>query len=294
MLGRFAPSPTGVLHLGSLMAAVASYLNVASVGGRWWIRIDDLDTPRVVAGSTAHILSSLESLGFEWAGVIYQSQRTDYYVQALHQLQQQGMIYGCDCSRATIVQRVGRTGCYDNHCRDLHLPLVNPQAWRVRVPADRITEVDGIQGEYGFDWSSLGDMLVRRSDAVIAYHLACAVDDADFGVTEVVRGADLLTATPPQRYLQHCLGLTSHSYEHHPVLFSPQGIKYSKASQAPAIDTAHPAEQLYRVLRLLGQNPPSALRHATRDDCWHWAKQYWQLSHIPNTLAVSETPQYAG
>lgn len=287
-LGRFAPSPTGVLHLGSLMAAVASYLNVKAVAGQWLVRIDDLDTPRVVAGSDQQILRVLDVLGFEWTSAVWQSQRTAVYAQALTELVDQGRVYACDCSRAQCVQRMGRSGCYDNHCRHhllssssaLRQAQAQHRAIRLVSPETQLRYHDLIQGDYDYDWSVFGDVILCRADGFYSYHLACAVDDADFGVTEVVRGYDLLLSTPPQQIIQQALAKVSPDYAHYPILLSERGIKLSKASNAPAVDLSQPAALLHQVLCLLQQAPPMELRTAELSDLWAWAIANWQLSRI--------------
>ncbi len=298
--GRFAPSPTGQLHLGSLMAAVASYLNVKAVAGQWLVRIDDLDTPRVVTGSDQQLIKVLEVLGFEWDGVVWQSQRLAVYEQALANLVHQGLVYACDCSRAQCVQRMGRSGCYDNHCRHrllssslaLRQAQAAHQAIRLISPETQQAYHDLIQGKYEYDWSALGDVILCRADGIYSYHLACAVDDADFGMTEVVRGYDLLHSTPPQRVIQQYLAKASPDYAHYPILLSEQGVKLSKASNAPAVDVAQPVALLYQVLCLLEQAPPKELRTAELSDLWAWAIAHWQLSPI-SALSHIQMPSHS-
>ena len=291
-IGRFAPSPTGVLHLGSLMAATASYLNVKSVGGRWLVRIDDLDTPRVVAGSADAILQTLEGFGFEWDGLIWQSNRLALYQSAFEHLVSQSMVYACHCSRAQVLQRVGKSGVYDNHCRQLgnyisrNSVLSQHQSLRLIAPHHQVIYQDDIQDNYVYDWASIGDPVLRRADHIWSYHLACAVDDADFGITEVIRGYDLLNSTPPQIYIQQQLGYTSPHYAHYPILLSEQNIKFSKASHAPAVDVSVPAETLYQVLVLLGQSPPSTLANESLTIVWDWAVNHWKLVFVPKIASV--------
>lgn len=276
------------------MAAVASYLNVKSVGGQWLLRIDDLDTPRVVAGSAEQIVTTLQAFGMYPDAIIWQSQRLPIYRQALAGLAQAGVLYACLCSRAQIVQRVGRSGCYDNYCRhqvvrsaqDVQDAINAGYALRLLAPSKGVVYQDGIQGQYRYDWGHVGDPLVFRADGIVGYHLACAVDDADFGLTEVVRGQDLLASTPAQRLIQQTLGLSSPSYAHYPIVLSCEGVKLSKASRAPAVDSTRPTMALHQVLSLLGQTPPSALFVASLDDLWAWAMMQWQIARIPNVSIV--------
>ena len=221
MTGRFAPSPTGPLHFGSLVTAVASYFDARSKGGKWLVRMEDLDTPRVVPGADADILRTLERFGLEWDGpVLYQSTRIDAYREALEQLRRDGHAYPCSCTRTTVEPCTCTSG----------------PRWRVR--------------------STLGDrgenFTVLRADGIFAYQLAVVVDDAYQGITDVVRGADLLDSTPRQIHLQKLLGLPSPTYRHVPVVVNEKGEKLSKQTLAPALDLTKRAEQLDAALRFLG------------------------------------------
>lgn len=222
IVGRFAPTPSGPLHFGSLVAAVASYLDARSRGGRWLVRMEDIDTPRVVPGAADDILETLERFGFEWDGpVLYQSTRIDAYREALEQLKRAGAVYPCSCSRTTTAPCTCTSG----------------PRWRVRFPGD--------------------DFTVLRADGIFAYQLAVVVDDAYQGITDVVRGADLLDSTPRQIHLQKLLGFPTPRYVHVPVVTNEKGEKLSKQTLAPALDVNAAPELLKAALRFLGQNVPA-------------------------------------
>lgn len=280
--GRFAPSPTGDLHLGSLVAATASYLNIKQQQGRWLLRMDDIDTPRVVSGSQERICRQLEAYGFEWDKLIVQSQRLPHYEDALVKLRQQGLIYECDCTRKHVQQRLGTSGCYDNFCRYRQLAGTARSSIRLITPKTAWTWHDAIQGAQTLDWhSQSGDFIVKRADAIWAYHLVAAVDDSNDGITEVIRGADLISATAPQQYLQQCLTRPSPRYGHHPLIRNAQThIKLSKASQAPAIKTEEAVSNLFQVLDFLNQQPPAELKAASLAELWQWAIAHWSLEKI--------------
>ena len=257
VVGRFAPSPTGPLHFGSVVSAVASYLDARAQGGRWLLRIDDLDPPRIEAGATHSILATLEALALEWDGaVLYQSTRGAAYAQALAQLQAAGMVYRCRCSRKEI-----GAGPYPGHCR--HADLAGDDgrlAWRVRVDDEAIVVTDLLQGTYRQSLGShCGDFVVRRADAVFAYHLAVVVDDAWSCVTQITRGSDLLESTPRQIHLQRLLGLPTPRYAHLPVVLDTQGEKLSKQTYAPSVAPADAGRMLFHALAFLGCAPPPAL-----------------------------------
>lgn len=256
--GRFAPSPTGPLHLGSLVAAVGSYLAARAAGGRWLVRIDDLDPPRTVLGAADAQLRALEAYGLHWDGVVvYQSQRTAAYQAALDRLAGAGHTFPCGCSR-TDVEAVSSDGIYPGTCRPGLPPGRPARSIRVRVPAEPVSFVDRLLGEQCHDLKkACGDFVVRRADGLCAYQLAVVVDDLAGGVTEVVRGADLLASTGRQVHLYRCLGATPPDYAHLPVVVSAAGEKLSKACGAAPIPTSSPAREatLHRLLTALGQAP---------------------------------------
>lgn len=224
--GRFAPSPTGPLHLGSLVAAVASYLDAKAHQGEWLVRMEDVDLPRCIPGADTEILRALEALGLHWDGpVLYQTQRTGAYERALFELRARDLAYPCTCSRREAGER------YPGTCRQGPTQPGRPVAWRVR-------------GE--------DDFVVKRSDGLFAYQLAVVVDDAFQGITDVVRGADLEDSTPRQNWLQRALGYPVPRYLHIPVVTNEQGEKLSKQTKAPALDLTRVEEQLNAALRFLG------------------------------------------
>lgn len=280
--GRFAPSPTGDLHLGSLVAATASYLNVKQSLGRWLLRMDDIDTPRVVPSSQDTIYRQLESYGFEWDKVIIQSQRLSLYQDALADLTHKGLVYTCDCTRRQIQQRLHQSGVYDNFCRHRQLVRHAQQSLRLLTPEVPWSWQDSIQGAQSFDWQSQsGDFIVKRADGIWAYHLVAAVDDSDEGISEVIRGADLISSTAPQQYLQACLKRSSPSYGHHPLILDEHSsIKLSKASHAPAITAEAAVTNLIKVLTFLNQQPPAELTSASLTELWQWAIRHWSIEKI--------------
>lgn len=275
VVGRFAPSPTGDLHLGSLVAATASYLSAKRQQGKWIVRIDDLDSPRVVFGCDKKILRTLEAFGFEWDFLIYQSQRLDIYQQALLKLQSSNHIYTCICSRKELKSRSILYPIYDRHCRELRLTeTLKKHSYRLKTPLNGgLSWQDKIQGKQRTNWQSdVDDFIVKRSDGIYAYHLACAVDDVDFGITEVIRGVDLLSSSAPQQLIQQLLGKTSPQYGHHDLIVDKAtGIKLSKASGAPALNTNNAVKQLMLAFTFLGIKPPIALESAPIVELWRWA-----------------------
>lgn len=278
VVGRFAPSPSGPLHFGSVVSAVASFLDVRAQGGRWLVRIDDLDPPRIEAGAAACILATLEALALRWDGaVVYQSARSDAYAQALARLGETGQVYVCRCSRKDI-----GLGPYPGTCRTANWPLAGAAgAWRVRVDDQAICVTDCIQGDYVQNLSQhCGDFVVRRADGVYAYHLAAVVDDAWSGVTQITRGSDLLESTPRQVHLQRLLGLPSPRYAHLPVVLDADGAKLSKQTYAPAVDASSAPRALFEALNFLGFLPPSELLGAASDELLAWALPVWRLSAL--------------
>ncbi len=285
--GRFAPSPTGLLHFGSLVAAVASYLDARHAGGDWLIRMEDIDRPREVPGSADAIIAALDTLGFEWnESIVRQSERTDLYQEALDRLLQDGAAYPCSCSRSEILAATGPAAPgdelrYPGWCRnDVRGP--NRQlAYRLRVPDGLLSFDDRIQGHVSIDVSAqVGDFVVRRRDGLFAYQLAVVVDDAGQGITHVVRGADLLHSAPRQMILQRRLALPTPTYAHLPVATDASGVKLSKSAGAAAIDLSQPSQELWRALRFLRQQPPVDLREADTATLWEWAKEHWRLAPL--------------
>ena len=291
--GRFAPSPTGPLHLGSLIAAVASFLEARTRGGRWLVRMEDLDKTREMAGAAEDILHTLEVFGFEWdEDVVYQSQRYEAYELAFKQLQAEGFVYPCGCSRKEIADSISQNPAlkgldglvYPGTCREGLIAGKSPRAWRVRTDNAAITFQDAIQGHYSHDLSRVvGDFVLKRADGFYAYQLAVVVDDAWQDITHVVRGADLLDSTSRQIYLQQLLGFETPSYAHVPAATNATGEKLSKQTLAPALNKQNPAKDLWQALDFLGQNPPPELQLVSPAEAWQWAKQHWDASKIPHT-----------
>lgn len=279
--GRFAPSPTGPLHFGSLIAAVGSYLRARSQHGQWLLRIEDIDPPREQPGASEAIIRCLDSYGFEWDGPIrFQHSRLDAFAATLEQLVAEGKVFHCACPRKSLLSQP----IYPGNCRDGLPAGRSARAVRLRVEHDELCFHDRLQGRYCQQLRhEVGDFIVRRGDGLIAYQLAVVVDDADQGITEVVRGCDLLDNTPRQIYLQQQLGLPTPNYLHLPLATDAQGKKLSKQSYAPALDLAHPEPALYQALVFLGQHPPAELQRAPLRELWSWALTHWQLDRVPAT-----------
>lgn len=294
--GRFAPSPTGPLHFGSLVAAVASYLDVRSRGGTWFVRIEDLDPPREIAGAADDILRTLEACGLEWDGpIIYQSQRHERYALALARLQQAGCVYPCGCTRREVADSAlhgidGRV--YPGTCR-AGLPAGRKaRAWRVRTAADPIAFIDELQGPQRQNTErQVGDFILRRGDGLYAYQLAVVVDDAEQEITRVVRGADLLHSTARQIYLQRLLGMPTPAYLHVPVAVNALGEKLSKQTLAEPIDERAAGTTLIRVLRFLGQSAPAGSERANPGEILAWARQHWNPQNLPRAQSAAASPE---
>ena len=291
--GRFAPSPTGPLHFGSLIAAVGSFLDARTQGGAWLVRMEDVDTPRNVAGAADAILKTLEAFGFEWDGpVLYQSARFEAYAAALEKLKHAGLAYGCACSRKEIADSATRPAvdgglAYPGICRD-GLPARRPaRAWRLRVTDDEIAFDDRVQGRVAQRLESdVGDFVLHRADGLFAYQLAVTVDDEFQQISHVVRGADLLASTPRQIWLQRCLGFATPSYAHLPVAANAAGEKLSKQTLARALATNIAAAELVRALQFLGQAVPAELARARVAEVWSWARENWSFAAISRQPAI--------
>lgn len=282
--GRFAPSPTGLLHAGSLTTAVGSYLEARSRGGQWRLRIEDLDTPRMVPGAADAILRTLEAFGFEWDGAVeYQSRRHALYRAALEHLIESGLAFRCTCSRKEI-QTVAWRGVdgyvYPGLCRNGPLHARAGGAWRLRVDDSDTAFVDRLQGPVHQRLErEIGDFVLLRADGYWAYQLAVVVDDAEQGINDVVRGADLLVSTPRQIHLQRCLGLPQPGYCHLPLLVNAAGEKLSKQTLAPAVSIRDAAAVLAQALTRLGHRPPQTFGELA--ELWTWAQANWRLENVP-------------
>lgn len=300
-IGRFAPSPTGPLHQGSLVAALASYLDARAAGGEWRLRIDDVDRGRARASAADSIRRTLEALGLQWDGPVqYQDQRRDRYQAALETLQAGGYAFPCACSRREIeaVAAPGPAGMiYPGTCRDGLPPGKAARSWRFRVPDTRLTCNDRRMGDQSVaPASAIGDFIIRRGDGLHAYHLAMVVDDAALGVTDVVRGGDLLPATFPQMLLQSALGYPAPRYLHLPVLMDRAGRKLSKTNGAPAIEPAAAEQALGQALMALGHPPPGEMIGAPVTTLLAWAIAHWQVPAIPlhDLAGDGQHPHYKG
>ncbi|BBN57408.1 glutamyl-Q tRNA(Asp) synthetase [Pseudomonas chlororaphis subsp. aurantiaca] len=285
-IGRFAPTPSGHLHFGSLVAALASYLDARAVGGRWLLRMEDLDPPREEPGAQAAILKALESYGFEWDGeMVRQSERHAAYAEVLDRLFNQGLAYACTCSRK---QLEPYHGIYPGLCRNAGHGQEDA-AIRLRVPELEYRFTDRVQGEFrqhlGRD---VGDFVIRRRDGLYAYQLAVVLDDAWRGVTDIVRGADLLDSTPRQLYLQELLGLPQPRYLHVPLITQPDGHKLGKSYRSPPLAADQATPLLLRALRALGQKTDSEMVHASPREVLSWGIEHWDALLIPRTLSVPE------
>lgn len=275
--GRFAPSPTGPLHAGSLIAATASYLDARSLGARWLVRMDDLDTDRNLAGAESAILCSLEAHGLEWDGpVIHQSERLDRYEAALDQLIGARQVFYCNCSRA----RLKGHAVYPGTCRSNLTPRPDSAA-RLRVPDAPVSFQDLIAGPQSEVLTrTCGDFVVRRRDGIFAYQLATAVDDGDPAIARIVRGGDLLDNTARQIYLMTLLDLPPPEYGHLPVLRHSDGRKLSKQTRAPAIDDERASANLRQALVHLGLHPPADADRWTPAQLLRWGVDSWSISTV--------------
>ncbi len=288
--GRFAPSPTGPLHRGSLVAAVASWLDARAAGGRWLVRMEDLDRPRCVPGAADTILRQLDAYGLAWDGdVLVQSQRDDTYAAALDQLIAAGQAYPCACTRSQLAaaprNAEGET-IYPGTCR-AGLPAGSaPRAWRVRVGEVSTCFQDRVHGRLCQSLAhEVGDFIVKRADGLFAYQLAVVVDDAAQGITDVVRGADLLWNTPRQVHLQGLLGLPTPRYTHVPLVVNAAGQKLSKQTLAPALPEAGRGAVLADALASLGHAPPAEMQGAEPVALLQWASAHWHIENVPQIIA---------
>ncbi len=292
-IGRFAPSPTGPLHFGSLVAAAASWLDARAVGGQWLVRMEDLDRPRCEPGAADTILAQLEAHGLHWDGdVLVQSQRDDAYAAALDALKAQGAVFPCACTRSQLAAAPrndeGET-IYPGTCRN-GLPAGQVgRAWRVRVPDVSTYFHDRIHNDLQQNLASeVGDFVVKRADGLFAYQLAVVVDDAFQGITDIVRGADLLWNTPRQIHLQNLLGLPTPAYAHVPLITNAAGQKLSKQTLAPALPQRGCGAVLAQALAVLGHPPPAELADAAPPELLAWASAHWHIENVPTQPAFAK------
>jgi glutamyl-Q tRNA(Asp) synthetase len=294
--GRFAPSPTGPLHFGSLVSAVGSYLQAKSQGGEWLVRIEDLDPPREIPGAADQILRTLEAFHLHWDGpVLYQSQRTEDYEEALNQLATAGHSFPCGCSRKTISGLVSnpdvKTGplgpIYPGTCRNGLPATMTARATRLRVAEKPVQFTDLVQGAMSVQLErDIGDFVIKRADGLYAYHLAVVVDDAYQGITQIVRGMDLLEATFPHLYLQELLDLATPQYAHLPIAVNQQGEKLSKQTHASPISPDQAGLMLARALSFLGLSPDTGVLYEDPETLLGWAVANWDLSRVPRVPAI--------
>lgn len=294
-IGRFAPSPTGPLHLGSLVAALASWLDARAAHGRWLVRMEDLDRPRCTQEAADTILRQLEAYGLAWDGtVLYQSRRDDAYTAALDALRSQGAAFACTCTRSQLAHAPRNAEgeiVYPGTCRLQTVPRDEAYAWRVRVAEVTIHFDDRIHGALQQDLAhEVGDFVVRRADGLFAYQLAVVVDDAFQGVTHVVRGADLLWNTPRQIYLQRLLGLPTPIYAHVPLVTNAAGQKLSKQTLAPALPERGRRAVLAEALAALGHPPPAELVGAGVAELLEGASAHWRIENVPLHPAIAKPP----
>lgn len=294
--GRFAPSPTGPLHFGSLLAAVASYLQAKASDGRWLLRIEDIDPPRERRGAADAIIATLEKYGFEWDGPVhYQRHNTPHHREIVERLMNDGHAYRCACTRQELARAPqGNMGpIYPGTCRSGSQS--KNAAVRVRTSNEPIRFCDLLQGPQGQRLESeSGDFVIKRRDRLIAYHLAVVVDDFEQGISQIVRGVDLLDSTPRQIHLQRLLGYRTPEYAHIPVAVNSAGQKLSKMTGARALPLDRPARTLVSALRVLQQNPPAELAAASLPAVWEWALQHWTLRPMTHRRSIPEPAQPYG
>ena len=294
-VGRFAPSPTGELHLGSLTTAVASYLHARQAGGEWLVRVEDIDPPREINGAAASILNTLEAFKLHWdRSVLYQSTRLGAYEAVARDLLASGQAFLCSCSRRDVRSVSGGTQRYPGTCRNRQAHS-EPTAIRVRTEAHITSFVDGLQGPSHYDVAATdGDYVVFRRDGLPAYHLAVVLDDGFQGVTDIVRGVDLLGSTAVHINLQQQLGLGTHRYWHLPVIVHADGDKLSKQTGAQGITAKTVDDYAFKALQLLGAQPPPELQPAPPAELWAWALDHWQIETLASQREVLDPLGFGG
>ena len=284
-IGRFAPSPTGPLHLGSLCTALAGFLQARKHQGLWLLRIDDLDTPRNIKGAADSILKTLDAFALHWDDrEVYQSHCLENYEEILNDLAKNKLIYPCSCSRKTLS---------DNHpclCRNRQTLPDSPYSLRIKADQRIVSFQDDLQGLISHQLAGQkSDFILKRKDRIIAYQFAVVVDDDLQQVNHVVRGVDLLDSTPKQIYLQQLLGLTTPNYMHVPVIIDEDGYKLSKQTRATAVDLNNPQAVIFKLLCLLKQNPPGELRHAPATELLDWAIGNWNPALLKNFQTICKS-----
>ena len=291
-VGRFAPSPSGPLHYGSLVAATASYLQAKHNNGQWLLRIEDIDPPREVSGAADDILFTLESFEFEWdQAPLYQSTRLEQYRSVIHNLVRQDQVYACSCSRKDLANDIQKSELgkrYPGTCANKKLETKNTSFnLRLRTENKHITFQDATYGEISHNlFKEIGDIIVYRKFDLPSYALAVTADDAHQGITEVVRGHDLLAFTPVQIYLSQKMQLPIPRFLHIPIIVNQQGQKLSKQTGAEAVTTLNKSAVLVQALNDLGQLVPKKLESESLKQIWSWAIQHWNVDNIPKTKQI--------
>lgn len=289
-IGRFAPSPSGQLHFGSFITALGSYLHAKSHQGKWLVRIEDLDPPREKQGSASHILTTLERLGLFWdEEILYQSARLERYQEILNFLLKKQLAYYCDCSRQRI--QVLPDSMYDNHCQNRQLvPSSCPMAIRLKQVHTITTFIDNIRERQTISHrQAKEDFIIYRKDNLFAYNLASVIDDHDQGVTEVVRGADLLPVTTKQIYIYQLLGWKIPSYYHLPLALNKNREKLSKQNHATPISLNNINKLIIDGLLFLEQTIPNDWQDATKEQLLRWAIEHWNIHYIPKENKIIDT-----
>ena len=297
--GRFAPSPSGPLHFGSLIAAVSSFLDARHNQGEWLLRMEDLDPPREISGAAEDILRTLDAFGMHWDGpVVYQSRRSPYYDDALACLERLGHSYGCACTRKEVADSSMKSASgsiYPGTCRSGITQGRSARSIRVQVYDSKITVEDRLQGTLRQQLKrDVGDFIVRRADQLYAYQLAVVVDDAEQAITHVVRGADLFDTTPRQAHLQQLLDYPRPAYLHVPMAMKTGDDKLSKQTHAPAVDPADWSRVLPDVLAFLNQELPEAIEDASQAELWQWAIDHWNTDTLPAIQSIKAAAAYTG
>ena len=295
--GRFAPSPTGPLHFGSLLAAISSYAQARQQQGKWLVRIEDVDLPRCDSNSTSLILKALEAYGMHWdEDITYQSQRNEYYEAALDLLTTQNDTYGCACTRKEIRKAITDsepTSIYPGTCRNGIAKGKTERSTRMRTNNNEVSFNDAVQGHFSQCLTrDVGDFIIKRAGGLFAYQLAVVVDDALQNITEVVRGSDMLDSTPRQIYLQQHLNYATPDYMHIPLATHPDGHKLSKQTMASAIALDDPRPTLIKALNFLKQDVPNELRDTNVEAIWEWVIENWSAKNIPAALSLPYNEAY--
>jgi len=288
--GRFAPSPTGLLHFGSLLAATASYLQAKKHNGEWWLRIEDIDPPREVGGASQQIIQTLMDYGFLWDNLSYQSQRLDIYQQYTDVLLKSKKAYYCGCSRKEIIQHNKGNMHYPNFypgtCRN-GLHGKKARSIRVQIESPAVTINDIIQGIQTLNLSeSIGDFIIKRADGLFSYQLAVAVDDSEQNMTQIVRGNDLHESSFQQKYIQQVLKLNTPTYAHIPIAVDYNGLKLCKQHAARTIATESPQRVLWYALQCLNQQPPESLKTQNLGQLWKWSFENWDIHKIQRVQSI--------